>query len=72
LPFLGGLCEHGDTSCTVVHNISQTLWPDHCVIDTYGANFSNQLDVRDDDIIIKKGYHCQVSTVITFKHSFSP
>jgi nicotinamidase/pyrazinamidase len=35
--------------------IEQVLWPDHCVQNTFGADFVSTLDVSDIDIVFKKG-----------------
>jgi len=33
----------------------QTLWPDHCVQDSRGAEFHPKLDIRSGDPVFKKG-----------------
>ncbi len=35
----------------------QMLWPDHCIQDTYGADFHPQLAVRGVELILRKGYN---------------
>ena len=35
---------------------SQTLWPDHCIIDSEGAGFHQGLDVPHAELIIRKGF----------------
>lgn len=35
--------------------LSQVLWPDHCVQETRGAEFSNQLDSKRIEAIFRKG-----------------
>lgn len=54
----GKLCS--DCSDFVVN---QTLWPDHCVMDTSGAQLSPVLQVEPSDLVIKKGDDCQVRKV---------
>ena len=67
----GTLCQKPDSEwssqwskpCTeeeVEHKISQTLWPDHCVMDTEGASLAEDLIVKDSDIYIKCGFRCEV------------
>lgn len=34
---------------------NQELWPDHCVSGTYGAELSPLLEVKETDVIVKKG-----------------
>lgn len=52
----GELCS--DCSDFVVN---QTLWPDHCVMDTAGAQLSPILQVEASDLVIQKGDNCEVS-----------
>ncbi|XP_052814452.1 nicotinamidase-like isoform X3 [Mya arenaria] len=61
----GTLCPV-NSSCDSTHNISQTLWPDHCVINTTDAQLSSQLEQHPGDIVVKKGYHCQVDSYSGF------
>ena len=48
------------------HVLNQTLWPDHCVIDTEDANFVPGLIVKPSDIVIRKGYRPQVDSYSIF------
>ena len=41
-------------------DLIQTLWPDHCVKNTTDARIHNDLYVADTDIVVRKGYQCQV------------
>ena len=41
--------------------LTQVLWPDHCVINRSDSLFHENLDVKPSDLIIRKGYHCHVS-----------
>ena len=59
----GNLCE----KCApdeVKYKLNQTLWPDHCIIDTDGAKIRETVLIQDSDIFVKKGYHCEVSNKI--------
>eukprot|EP00761_Pharyngomonas_kirbyi_P013339 gb/GECH01013367.1/.p1 GENE.gb/GECH01013367.1/~~gb/GECH01013367.1/.p1 ORF type:complete len:305 (+),score=88.65 gb/GECH01013367.1/:1-915(+) len=48
-------------------NLKQTLWPDHCVMNTEGAQFYPQLHVDyNHDIIFRKGYHCGLDSYSAF------
>ena len=38
----------------------QVLWPDHCVQDTPGVAFRNDLDVPHAQLIIRKGYRREI------------
>lgn len=38
-----------------VDGIQQVLWPEHCVPGTFGADFHKDLDLREVDLIIRKG-----------------
>ena len=56
----GNLCE----KCApdeVKYKLNQTLWPDHCIIDTDGAKIRETVLIQDSDIFVKKGYHCNVT-----------
>ena len=69
----GGLCtEEGITNSYSVNckdaevtSLNQTLWPDHCVMYTKGANVTSQLTKQPGDIYIHKGYNCEVVLVIS-------
>ncbi|WAR11085.1 PNCA-like protein [Mya arenaria] len=61
----GTLCRD-NSSCDASYNISQTLWPDHCVINTTDAKLSSQLKQRPGDIVVRKGYNCQVDSYSGF------
>ena len=58
----GHLCGKQCTSNQIKHQINQTLWPDHCVMDTNGAAIHVDLIKRlESDLIIRKGSNCEVS-----------
>ena len=38
-----------------LHGLSQVLWPDHCIQDTRGAEFSSELDAKNIQEIFRKG-----------------
>jgi len=71
----GELCAEGSESskyavnCSGVSNdtiqMTQVLWPDHCVINRSDSLFHPELDVLPTDLIIRKGYHCQASISIS-------
>ncbi|CAH1793810.1 unnamed protein product, partial [Owenia fusiformis] len=55
------------TKCSVVaHNVSQTLWPDHCVINTTDADFVSTLLTTDKTFIIQKGYNRKIDSYSAF------
>ena len=62
----GRLCNHPKAEKEVckaediVHSLEQTLWPDHAVMNTPGAEFSAKLLVKDSDLLVRKGYNCEV------------
>jgi nicotinamidase/pyrazinamidase len=45
---------------------SQTLWPDHCVIGTKGANFHDELLIDYADLIIRKGFRRHIDSYSAF------
>ncbi|XP_078603477.1 nicotinamidase-like [Branchiostoma floridae x Branchiostoma japonicum] len=83
----GALCTGPSpyaVNCTgsVAHRLNQTLWPDHCVINTtavqtaycstdcslccLGAEFHPQLTTEPSDLVVQKGYRCEVDSYSAF------
>ena len=44
----------------------QVLWPEHCVPGTFGSEFHRDLDLRDVDLIVRKGSNPQIDSYSTF------
>ena len=44
----------------------QTLWPDHCVQGTEGAEYHPRLDVERAELIIRKGFRGEVDSYSAF------
>ena len=44
----------------------QTLWPDHCVFGSKGAAFHPDLNVDAADMILRKGFRCEVDSYSAF------
>ncbi len=44
----------------------QTLWPDHCIIGTKGAEFHNALEVPHAELIIRKGFRKTIDSYSAF------
>lgn len=44
----------------------QVLWPDHCVQGTHGADFHENLDLPNTDLIIRKGYRRDIDSYSAF------
>jgi nicotinamidase/pyrazinamidase len=44
----------------------QTLWPDHCIIGTHGAEFHKALDVPHAELIIRKGFRKSIDSYSAF------
>ena len=38
-----------------LHGLTQVLWPDHCIQDQTGANFTDSLQTEHFDAIVQKG-----------------
>ncbi len=45
---------------------TQTLWPDHCVQGTSGAEFHADLDVTKAQLIIRKGFRAHIDSYSAF------
>src|ERR1043165_3124706 len=50
----------------IVDGLPTTLWPTHCVADTYGAAFSSRLDVSRFDTVFSKGMSHHVESISGF------
>ena len=48
---------------------AQTLWPDHCVQGTHGAEFHPALDVPHAELVIRKGYHRGIDSYSAFREN---
>lgn len=44
----------------------QTLWPDHCVQGTKGAEFHSELRVRDSELVLRKGFRKEIDSYSAF------
>ena len=44
----------------------QVLWPDHCIIGTSGAQFHQDLNVDNADMLIRKGYNAKIDSYSAF------
>ena len=44
----------------------QTLWPDHCVQGSHGADFHAGLDRTKAELIIRKGFHREIDSYSAF------
>jgi nicotinamidase/pyrazinamidase len=44
----------------------QTLWPDHCMIGSHGAEFHNALNVPKAELIIRKGFRKSIDSYSAF------
>lgn len=48
---------------------TQTLWPDHCVQGTPGAEFHPGLDIPQVELIIRKGYRPEIDSYSAFREN---
>jgi nicotinamidase/pyrazinamidase len=44
----------------------QVLWPDHCIWDSKGAEFSEQIDIPHNELVIRKGYDPKIDSYSGF------
>ena len=49
-----------------IEEIQQVLWPEHCVTGSFGADFHKDLDLREVDLIIRKGSDLNIDSYSTF------
>lgn len=47
----------------------QVLWPDHCVWDTHGAEFSRDIELPHSQLTIRKGYHEVIDSYSGFEEA---
>lgn len=47
----------------------QTLWPDHCVQESAGAEFHPALDIPQIELVIRKGYHAAIDSYSAFREN---
>ncbi len=47
----------------------QVLWPDHCVWDTNGAQFSKDIELPHSQLTIRKGYHEVIDSYSGFEEA---
>jgi len=47
----------------------QVLWPDHCVWDSQGAEFSVDIELPQTQLVIRKGYHEVVDSYSGFQEA---
>ena len=50
---------------TTLHYGEQTLWPDHCVQGSKGAEFHSELRYNNASMIIRKGMHQNICLLYT-------
>jgi len=53
-------------SQTDMHYGPQTLWPDHCVQDSEGAEFHDDLDIPHAELILRKGHRRDIDSYSAF------
>ncbi len=49
-----------------IDGIQQVMWPVHCVQGSFGADFHRDLDLRQVDLIIRKGNDLSIDSYSTF------
>ncbi len=47
----------------------QVLWPDHCVWDSHGAQFSSDIELPHSQMTIRKGYHEVIDSYSGFEEA---
>lgn len=55
-----------------LHEHPQTLWPDHCVQDTPGAQLHGAVDWSSVDAVLRKGSDPQVDSYSAFQENHGP
>ena len=47
----------------------QVLWPDHCIWESKGAEFSELMDIPHNELVIRKGYDPKIDSYSGFKEA---
>jgi len=47
----------------------QTLWPDHCVQQSYGAEFHPALETAKAELILRKGFRMEIDSYSAFREN---
>lgn len=47
----------------------QTLWPDHCIVGTEGAEFGPGLDLRRIELVLRKGFRLGMDSYSGFREN---
>lgn len=55
----------GDT--IAMNGVSQLMWPNHCIQNTFGADIHKELNVEKATHIIKKGTHIEIDSYSCFQ-----
>ena len=53
-------------SSTTLHYGEQTLWPDHCVQETEGAEFHDELNWGKAELVLRKGFRRHIDSYSAF------
>jgi nicotinamidase/pyrazinamidase len=63
---------HAPFEVISLHGQPQTLWPDHCVQGTPGAELDPRVDWSSADLILRKGTRAQVDSYSAFRENHGP
>ncbi|CAF0980516.1 unnamed protein product [Didymodactylos carnosus] len=66
---LGVFCGVNRTEIQT-NQIIQQLWPDHCVENTHGAQFVQELNRKDTDELVRHGDHCHSDSYSIFTNRY--
>lgn len=47
----------------------QVLWPDHCVQDSFGAEFHRDLRIPHAELVLRKGFHRAIDSYSAFREN---
>lgn len=47
----------------------QELWPDHCIQDSRGAAFLDELSIPHAEMVLRKGYHVAIDSYSAFREN---
>ena len=50
---------------------NQTLWPDHCIQGSHGADFHPELNLMPAELVIRKGFRTQIDSYSAFSRTIT-
>lgn len=69
ISFISQHPDHHPFDLISLYGHEQVLWPDHCIMNTPGANLHADIDWQYADLILRKGFDPLVDSYSAFRHN---